>query len=69
MIGSPLEEGVLVGPLIDEQAGEAMQGALAQARSRGGVIHGGERLTEGVPPGGVYVRPAIVEIAPDAAIV
>ena len=24
---------------------------------------------EGVPPGGVYVRPAIVEIGPDAAIV
>jgi len=68
-IGNPLEESVLVGPLIDEQAGDSMQGALAEARRQGGIVHGGERLTEGVPPGGVYVRPAIVEIAPDAAIV
>jgi aldehyde dehydrogenase (NAD+) len=67
-IGDPLEEGVLVGPLIDEAAGEAMRSALASARERGGRVHGGERVTDGVPAGGVYVRPAIVEIGSEAPI-
>jgi aldehyde dehydrogenase (NAD+) len=61
-IGNPLEDGVLVGPLIDENAGRAMDEALEAARKQGGKIHGGGRMREGVPAGGVYVRPAIVEI-------
>jgi aldehyde dehydrogenase (NAD+) len=68
-IGNPLEDRVLVGPLIDERAFDAMQSALATARQQGGTVHGGERLTSGVPTGGFYVRPAIVEIGPDATIV
>ena len=68
-IGDPRADGVLVGPLIDEAALEAMQQALAQARAAGGRVHGGERVTEGVPAGGFYVRPAIVLIEPGAAIV
>jgi len=32
-------------------------------------VTGGGRVTEGVPPGGHYVRPAIVEIGPTAAII
>ncbi len=67
-IGDPREEGVLVGPLIDEAAAEAMERALEQARAQGGTVFGGERLTEGVP-GGAYVRPAIVEIDHAAPIV
>jgi aldehyde dehydrogenase (NAD+) len=55
-VGNPLEEGNLVGPLIDEAAVEAMQRALRQARSEGGRVHGGERIE------GLYVRPAIVEM-------
>jgi len=68
-IGNPLEEGILIGPLIDAAAGEATDRALAQARAQGGTIHGGERARHGVPAGGVYVHPAIVEISPQAAIV
>jgi aldehyde dehydrogenase (NAD+) len=68
-IGDPRTEGVLVGPLVDEAAFQAMQQALAEARAAGGRVHGGERVTDGVPKGGFYVRPAIVEIAPDAAVV
>jgi aldehyde dehydrogenase (NAD+) len=68
-IGNPLEEGVLVGPLIDEAAFVSMQSALETAKSHGAVIHGGRRVTQGVPAGGFYVQPAIVEIAPDAPIV
>jgi aldehyde dehydrogenase (NAD+) len=68
-IGNPLEDGVLVGPLIDRRAGEWMQTALAEARGQGGTVHGGEPLTEGMPEGGTYARPAIVEISPEAPIV
>ncbi len=68
-IGSPLEEGTLVGPLIDMQAAERMQAALDAARLQGGRVHGGRRLASGVPSGGAYVQPAIVEIGSDAPII
>jgi aldehyde dehydrogenase (NAD+) len=68
-IGDPRQPGVLVGPLIDATSGEAMANALAAAKKQGGIVHGGERVTEGVPAGGVYVRPAIVEIDSMAPIV
>ncbi|MEY3458306.1 MAG: hypothetical protein RL215_1463, partial [Planctomycetota bacterium] len=61
-IGNPLETGVLVGPLIDGTAGDRMQVALSEARHAGGTIFGGEVLSERVPVGGCYVRPAIVEM-------
>ncbi|MEO1996425.1 MAG: aldehyde dehydrogenase family protein, partial [Planctomycetaceae bacterium] len=68
-IGHPLDNGVLVGPLIDAAAVDAMDAALAVASEQGGHVHGGGRITVGVPTGGRYVRPAIVEIACDAPIV
>lgn len=69
-IGDPRDSGTLVGPLIDERALETMSLALDQARNQGGrLICGGERVRDGVPAGGVYVRPAIVEIEHDADIV
>ncbi len=68
-IGDPRAESTLVGPLIDETAFEQMQRALSEAKAQGGTVHGGERVTEGVPAGGYYVRPALVEIQHDAPIV
>ncbi|WP_085869643.1 L-piperidine-6-carboxylate dehydrogenase [Pseudoruegeria aquimaris] len=68
-IGSPLDPATLVGPLIDEAAAQAMSDALAAARAEGGVVHGGERVREGVPAGGAYVAPAIVEMPAQSAIV
>jgi aldehyde dehydrogenase (NAD+) len=68
-IGNPLDASVLVGPLVDEAAYEAMQNALGAAGKQGGTVHLGQRVTKGVPPGGFYVRPALVEINPDAPIV
>jgi aldehyde dehydrogenase (NAD+) len=59
-VGNPLEEGVLVGPLIDRLGFEAMQAALAAAREQGGTVHGGERLPSA--KGAFYVRPALVEM-------
>ncbi len=58
-VGNPLESTVLVGPLIDRAAYEAMQAALAAAKAAGGVVHSGERVGEGAS---YYVRPALVEM-------
>jgi aldehyde dehydrogenase (NAD+) len=60
-IGDPLEDGVLVGPLIDRTAVEAMKAALAEAREQGGSVHNDAPIT-GCPAGGHYVRPALVEM-------
>jgi aldehyde dehydrogenase (NAD+) len=68
-VGDPNQPGVLVGPLIDGAAFEAMEAALAAARQQGGKVHGGGRITQGVPAGGYYVRPALVEIGPHAPII
>ena len=61
-VGNPLEDGTLVGPLIDEAAVEGMERALAQARAEGGAVRGGERLE------GLYVRPALVEMPGQTAV-
>jgi aldehyde dehydrogenase (NAD+) len=61
-VGSPLEAGTLVGPLIGQTAFEAMQEAIEAAAGTGGAVTGGRRETEGVPSGGLYVRPALVEM-------
>jgi aldehyde dehydrogenase (NAD+) len=63
-IGNPLEDGVLMGPLVDRAAVDTMQTALQTiARQGGRVIYGGEPLT-GLPSD-LYVRPCIVEAARD----
>jgi len=69
VIGDPTQSGVLVGPLIDGRAFDAMEAALTAARNQGGKVHGGGRVTEGVPAGGYYVRPAVVEISADAPVI
>ena len=61
-VGSPLEEGTLVGPLVDGKAFEMMQKALAEAKAEGGRVQGGERVMLNGLPDGYYVRPALVEM-------
>jgi aldehyde dehydrogenase (NAD+) len=68
-IGDPRRVGVLVGPLIDAGAALRMQDALGRARGEGGVVFGGEVRTTGVPGGGHYVEPAIVEMPAQSAVV
>jgi aldehyde dehydrogenase (NAD+) len=68
-IGSSLDEGVLVGPLIDQSAFDAMQTALARAADAGGEITGGERVLADQYPNGFYVRPAIVEMPDQTDVV
>ncbi|HEX3358080.1 MAG TPA: aldehyde dehydrogenase family protein [Tepidisphaeraceae bacterium] len=67
-IGDPTQTDVLVGPLIDESAFNAMQHALSLATPLAASIFGGTRVTNEVPTGGFYVHPAIVEISKDAPI-
>ncbi len=67
-IGDPRDPETLVGPLIDQASFDGMQAALQEAAQQGGVVSGGEQISEGVPTGGSYVRPAIVEIDASAAI-
>jgi aldehyde dehydrogenase (NAD+) len=61
-VGSPLEEGTLVGPLIDETAFRRMEEALQTARSTGATVSGGGRALADAFPDAWYVRPAIVEL-------
>jgi aldehyde dehydrogenase (NAD+) len=61
-VGDPLDTANLAGPLIDEDAFDRMQAALDEARAMGAVVSGGERIDRT----GVYVRPAIVEMAAHA---
>ncbi|MCC5905860.1 MAG: aldehyde dehydrogenase family protein [Balneolaceae bacterium] len=59
-IGNPLNENTLVGPLIDEDAVEAMQAALKQVEKEGGVVVCGGDVLENME--GHYVKPAICEV-------
>jgi aldehyde dehydrogenase (NAD+) len=69
-IGDPRNDGVLVGPLIDERAWLGMESALRAACEHGGeLLFGGARVTEGAPAGGFYARPAIVRVPENTPIV
>jgi len=69
-VGDPREDGVLVGPLIDDAAAEGFDAALKQAVEQGGqVVVGGARVGRPDAPGGVYVRPAIVRMPSQSAVV
>ena len=67
-VGDPLAEDTLMGPLIDRAAFDAMQSALKQAAAQGGEVFGGERITEGFEPTAHYVRPALVTMPAQTAV-
>lgn len=60
-VGNPLEEGVLVGPLIDEGSFNQMAAMLHSLKEAGMVVHGGQRLEIENCESAFYVQPAIVE--------
>jgi len=67
-IGNPLDEGILMGPLVNRQAVDDMKAALAEIRRSGGkILYGGEELKE--RPSDCYVSPCIVEAENDWPIV
>ncbi len=61
-IGNPMEDGTLVGPLIDKTAFDGFEKAIADAKAAGGKVTGGERVTVS-GDNSYYVRPAIVEMS------
>ncbi|MFN3814765.1 aldehyde dehydrogenase family protein [Brevundimonas sp.] len=66
-IGDPRQDGTLVGPLIDGDAGRGFDAAVEQARAEGGEV-----LTGGVHAdwaGGVYVKPAIIRMPKQSDVV
>ncbi|NGN41578.1 aldehyde dehydrogenase family protein [Mesorhizobium sp. CGMCC 1.15528] len=65
-VGNPLETTALVGPLIDKAAFDGMEKAIAAARKEGGVVTGGERITEAGKESAYYVKPALVEMPEQA---
>jgi aldehyde dehydrogenase (NAD+) len=69
VVGDPRVAGTLVGPLIDGRAFEAMQQSLGEAKAAGALVTGGERETVAGCEGGFYVRPALVEMKEQSAVV
>ncbi len=66
-IGNPLQEGVLMGPLVTKEAVEEMMVALRKAREEGGeILFGGNRLPS---LGERFVEPTIVRMPKQSEIV
>lgn len=62
-VGNPRENGVLVGPLIDDQAVKNFDKAVEVARKEGGkVLVGGKHTTIRGLEGGYYVQPTVIEM-------
>jgi aldehyde dehydrogenase (NAD+) len=57
-IGNPLEEGVLMGPLVDADAVASYEAAIEKIRQQGGeVLYGGRKIARP----GFYVEPTLVK--------
>ena len=64
VVGDPLEEKTLMGPLVDTRAVEDFKEAMERIREQGGqVLFGGNVL------GGCFVEPTLVKSTPDMPIV
>ncbi|MBP6302101.1 MAG: aldehyde dehydrogenase family protein [Bacteroidia bacterium] len=62
-IGNPLEQGVLVGPLIDTTAVKQFTHAIEEIKREGGtIVCGGEVVAADKNPSGCYVTPCIAEV-------
>ncbi|HEY3736336.1 MAG TPA: aldehyde dehydrogenase family protein [Jatrophihabitans sp.] len=69
-IGSPLEQGTLVGPLIDEAAYAGYANAIEKARADGGeLVVGGSRVLTEDGPAAYYVQPAIISMPLQSEVV
>ncbi|MFH7041165.1 aldehyde dehydrogenase family protein [Paucibacter sp. JuS9] len=68
-IGSPVEPGNLIGPLIDKASFDGMQAALKAAREQGGEVSGGDRALADTYPNAWYAQPALVRMPSQTAIV
>ena len=70
-VGDPLQEGVMVGPLINAAACDRVMAMLDRVRSDGSgkIVMGGNRMTEGEFAGRNYIEPTIItDIDPQSEI-
>jgi aldehyde dehydrogenase (NAD+) len=68
-VGNPLDDGTLVGPLVNAAAYDRMQAALGRAAEEGGrVVVGGDRV-DVAGPDAYYVRPALVTMPAQTDVV
>lgn len=69
-IGNPMQEGTLVGPLVNRRAYDAMVAAVDEATTGGGtLLAGGGRAHEDLAPDAYYARPTIVRMPEQTAVV
>ncbi|CAN5498777.1 aldehyde dehydrogenase family protein [soil metagenome] len=69
-IGSPLEKGTLMGPLIDNAAVDSVLESIDKLKAEGGeVLYGGEKLGADEYPGGCYMTPCLARAKPDYKVV
>jgi aldehyde dehydrogenase (NAD+) len=69
-IGSPLEPGTLVGPLVNERAHSSYAAAVSAAQESGGeLVVGGERVLDAEAAGAYYVRPTVVRMKEQSEVV
>jgi 1-pyrroline-5-carboxylate dehydrogenase len=67
-VGDPLARDTYMGPVVDEDAVTRYDRAIAEARARGTVHCGGERLTDGALARGTYLPPTVIEVPRDSWI-
>lgn len=66
-VGNPTENGVLVGPIIDEAAVGRFEKAVAEVESSGGqILTGGHVISDGEFQNGNYVEPTVVDAPLDS---
>jgi 1-pyrroline-5-carboxylate dehydrogenase len=68
VIGDPSARDVYFGPVINAQAVERYERAVAQAKAEGTLLVGGTRLTRGAQAKGHYVSPAIATLPLDSSL-
>ena len=61
-IGNPLDEGTIIGPLIDKDAFDNMQRSLNAVKENAQEVTGGERALADKYPDAFYAQPALVKI-------
>jgi len=65
-IGNPLEDGNLMGPLVNEKAVNSFENAISRAKESGGEVLCGAEVLQGP---GYYVKPTIIKVKNDWDIV
>jgi 1-pyrroline-5-carboxylate dehydrogenase len=67
-VGDPLEQGVYMGPVVDEAAVDRYVTAVSEARRDGSVHTGGRRLDDGAMARGCFVAPTVVTVPRDSRL-